>query len=877
MLIIFSFLAAAILLGAMGEPPLLGGAVGALLAWVHHLSQRVQRLEQAQRHAAPVAQAVAPPAPVTVVKPASPQPPTAETEPKPLPPAIVPAPVYQPPESNVLDKAFASAWGWFTGGNPFVRVGIILLFIGVVFLLRYSLEKGLLPVELRLLGAATGAFALLGYGWKLRHRTGAYGLILQAGGVGLLYLTVFAAFSLYNLLPALPAFSLLLLTVIAATVLALKQDSLPLAAFAATGGFLAPLLTSTGSNNAIGLFSFYALLNAGIVAVAWFKAWRPLNLLGFMFTFVIATLWGWFSYQTENFTTTEPFLVLFFLFYVAIAILFATRSPVNFKDKVDSTLVFGTPILGFLMQTALVHEFEYGIALSAAAIGVFYLLLCGGLRRYFDPKQPLLAETFLALGVVFLTLAVPLTVDGMKTAAAWAVEGVGILWVSIRQHQMARRLFAVVLQYASLLALLSVAIPFSIQDVSGKMAFLNGEFLSVLLVSAAMLVSSRLLSGSFNGKHGFEQTIATTLFFTALLFLSLLFEKQIGDFSQHRYLTALHLGYATLISIGLMVMSRFGEWPLLRYTLPLALLLITLATLNTLGKNESIVTGWDGLGWLSAFATLYLASFALQQRGWFDDLLHFTHTALLWLGFAVLSHELSVQVQTLVNPGSTWDVASMPLVGMAILAWLIAGKHWPIPDYKTTLLHYVAFPLAGILGLWVLLSLRSNGVTPPIPWMPLLNPLDTVTLIIACLFWRLYWHPEIAQCPTNTQVLRYVGVGLVFLWANTLILRAQHHWNGLAWEFPDLLLQPSTQTLIAIAWTLGGMALAWQANRLGKRKLWVFGAALLGAVVLKLFVVDFAASGTLARIVSFLSVGVLLLFIGYLAPLPPAEQPQEPS
>ena len=68
------------------------------------------------------------------------------------------------------------------------------------------------------------------------------------------------------------------------------------------------------------------------------------------------------------------------------------------------------------------------------------------------------------------------------------------------------------------------------------------------------------------------------------------------------------------------------------------------------------------------------------------------------------------------------------------------------------------------------------------------------------------------------------------------------------------------------------MALTWQANRLGKRKLWVFGAVLLGAVVLKLFVVDFAASGTVARIVSFLSVGVLLLFIGYLAPLPPAEQ-----
>ncbi len=108
-----------------------------------------------------------------------------------------------------------------------------------------------------------------------------------------------------------------------------------------------------------------------------------------------------------------------------------------------------------------------------------------------------------------------------------------------------------------------------------------------------------------------------------------------------------------------------------------------------------------------------------------------------------------------------------------------------------------------------------------------------------------------------------------------LVLRAQHHWNGLAWEFPDLLLTPSTQTLLAILWAVSGMALVWLGNRQGKRKQWTAGASLLGLVVLKLFVVDFSSAGTIARIVSFLSVGVLLLFIGYLAPLPPVETAEE--
>jgi uncharacterized membrane protein len=198
--------------------------------------------------------------------------------PKPVPnlqPSPEPIQQRKPPEENFIDKALAGTWGWLVGGNPFVRAGIVLLFFGVVFLLRYSLEQNLVPVELRLAGAAAGAATL-----------------------------------------------------------AVLQNSLPLAAFA-VGGFLAPLLTSSGSNNYIGLFSFYAILNAGIVGIAWFKSWRILNLLGFGFTFVIASLWGWNSYQPENFTTVEPFLIVFFLFYVAIAVLFATRTPVSFKDKVD--------------------------------------------------------------------------------------------------------------------------------------------------------------------------------------------------------------------------------------------------------------------------------------------------------------------------------------------------------------------------------------------------------------------------------------------------------------------------------------------------------------------------------------------------------------
>mgnify|MGYP006379157189 FL=1 len=77
------------------------------------------------------------------------------------------------------------------------------------------------------------------------------------------------------------------------------------------------------------LFSFYALLDVGIVIIAWYKAWRPLNVLAFLFTFAIGTFWGVTRYVPEQFASTEPFLILFFLMFVAIAVLFAwRRAPV---------------------------------------------------------------------------------------------------------------------------------------------------------------------------------------------------------------------------------------------------------------------------------------------------------------------------------------------------------------------------------------------------------------------------------------------------------------------------------------------------------------------------------------------------------------------
>src|SRR5690606_3939460 len=180
--------------------------------------------------------------------------------------------------------------------------------------------------------------------------------------------TIYASFAIYELLPAGVAFTFLFAVTAAGATLAVLQDARWLAVLGIVGGFLAPVLTSSDTGNHVVLFSYYAVLDLAIFGIAWFRAWRELNLLGFFFTFAIGTLWGFDAYRPELLASTLPFLVLFVTLYILIPVLFASRSRPELKGFVDGTLVFGTPLVGFALQAQLVGHTRYGLAISALAL-----------------------------------------------------------------------------------------------------------------------------------------------------------------------------------------------------------------------------------------------------------------------------------------------------------------------------------------------------------------------------------------------------------------------------------------------------------------------------------------------------------------------------
>ncbi|WP_219114926.1 DUF2339 domain-containing protein [Janthinobacterium sp. UMAB-56] len=379
------------------------------------------------------------------------------------------------------DGLFAKAKNWLFTGNLVAKLGLLILFLGVSFLLKYVSAQVTLPIELRLAGIALADIALLAWAWRIRLNRPGISLPLQGTALAILMLVTFGAFRLYELIPAGLAFAVLFVLTAFTCLLAVLQNAVWLAVFGIVGGFAVPLLVSTGSGNHIGLFSYYALLNAGVFAIALKRAWRVLNVLSFGFTFVVATTWGLLRYTPEHYLSTQLFLILFVLFYIGIAIAYCARQAPRLKHYVDGTLVFGTPLAAMGLQYGLVRHFHFGLAFSALLAGLCYTGLAVALWRRVGFR--LLAEAFLALGIVFGTLAIPFALDGRWTSAAWALEGAGIVWVGLRQRQTLAWAFGLLVQAAAWIAFLV-----AMQELDTATALHANIWLGCALLAAAALV-----------------------------------------------------------------------------------------------------------------------------------------------------------------------------------------------------------------------------------------------------------------------------------------------------------------------------------------------------------------------------------------------------
>ena len=921
--------------------------------------------------------------------------PTAMAAPTPTPPrsvvtasataSEVPSPAERededaaPRRPSPIEQAIEAAKAWLTGGNTVARVGLLVLFIGVAFLLRYVAEHTSVPIEWRLAGVALAGLALLVFGWRLRISRPGYAITLQGGAVGILYLTVFAALKLYDVLPPLPAFALLAALAVLSGALAIAQNARALAALGATGGFLAPILVSTGSGRIELLLAYYMLLNLGVLGIAWFRAWRELNWIGFAFTFGVFGFWVAQRYVPEQYLLAQGFLAAFWLLFLGVSMLYALRQPQQSRGIFDTTLMFALPLAAFGIQSRLTEGLQLAVAAVVAAGA--YLISSAALLRRGEKALRLLTEASFGVGVAFLTLAVPLAASAQWTAAAWALEGLALLWVGTRQRRLLPIVAGLVLHLAGAVALfraigshdISLDAQFSgltlnllvfaltafasgwllakedAQDALAPHAtelmdrapwvlrLLGWAWVAALLwqplpspwyvlawcAAAVALVAYRrgstedalhpdwlagvaftvlawlaaeksAVNGELLTTTGLRLAVAVTAAAAAWLSLSgsrlqrnvsaglltlglvswltaLLVEtwQRVDD-----PMAAVQIGLLIVVLTGMMLYGLAQRlqwsWPIRLSWIQFAAHIVIAAAViaSAMGNGQRPSEHYGAIVWPVAWTLFYLRLHWEDRAGVrapYPDLLH---VAGLWLLTAMVASELALQVDRIAGDGWYFAIwGGVPAV--ALWLQLQFKLRWPMRAAPFAYAKICAPGLAAFLLGWILVaSVRTSGDPTPLPYIPLLNPLDAATLL--ALFAMLRWHLEDHRVDWQKPARAALGAG-AFIALNAAALRGVHFLAGVPWNAHDLGKSLLVQAVLSLLWTGAAMGLMVLGHRRTLRLLWLVGAGLLGAVVLKLFLVDLSGQGTIERIVSFVGVGVLILVIGYLAPVPPSQ------
>ncbi|WP_169798104.1 DUF2339 domain-containing protein [Moraxella oblonga] len=876
---------------------------------------------------------------------------------------------------------------WFGKGNPILKVGIALLFLGLAFLLKLASHYIETPIWLRYLAVGVSGLVATGVGLRLTQKRREYGLILQGFGLAVMYLTTLASLKLAHLLSPTTAFVLMVLAVVAKIALAVRQDAKILAQIALIGGLATPLLTATGSNNYLALFTYLAVLNTGIAVIANWRAWRSLNAISVVGTFALAFLWqgglddgqrlgAWFassvfgvyhlvlygymvcaysrtctSEQLPSLANDAPLAVIF-EHYI--------KSGLQ-AGKVDAGVLFGSAFAGFLfLYNAVTLLGDKTTMLVAWGLAGLYAVFAFITKTDKD-NEPTLAYALWLLVGLFVALGVGLGFDDNLAIGLWALQGALVYAFGLRQKAVQVRCFAL------LLFVLSAVLWFGEYHGSyGEHILAGNGYGSLWQVLAGFLVYGLWSNwqGETNSAHwetGAQNTGLGLTLTHALILPSLWFNELVTTWVLIVGLILLGVwAYRTYHKVVAVFAPVACAWTLIYaidllnnigiVSLSAGLAILILAGALHLNphqnksphqhKPSSLLTSSGVLVILFGLIGLMAGFGSLLENRIIDNNLHFGWS--LWASFAVLTafiklakvalkrhwHALAVislgfeplMALTLINAilesSTTLALAALGVASAILGAIIIASQAlrplWVSRVHFANLaivlmvasLMLVQSPLTALSHLWGVASLAVLGAVLFVPYfgrfdkaygqwdvlsclsvasvwlvdvavsqpvaigsrLPLINAVDMVQVGLGALFIKAL---NTQAMSVYRSLLIKAGAVLVWLCVSAVVVRTWHFYGGVAWDFGVLFGDFGIQTSLSLLWAVMGIGLMMAGTKRQARSLWVVGVSLIGVVVVKLFLVDLGNSGGVARIVSFIGVGLGLLLVGWFAPVPP--------
>lgn len=326
------------------------------------------------------------------------------------------------PAGASMEFAVASQW--------LLRVGILILVVGVGFFLRYSIEHDLISKGGRVALATITGLGMLVAGTRLLGRKyHIFGQGLMGGGLAILYFAVYAAANFYHLIEPTPAFVLMGLVTVVAGGIAVRFNSPLVAVLGIIGGYGTPIMLSAGTVNFLGLYGYMLVLGCGVLGMCYWKNWPLVNYLSFFATYTLFFA-SMRDYDVTHFGEVMPFLISFFVLFSTMAFLFkiVNQSKSNLLDLIalliNAAVFYGVSFN--LVEEMYGRQWVAVVTLALAAFYSIHVFYC--LQRKLVDRE--LIVSFIGLAAFFLAVTMPLVFSREWVTVSWAIQAFVLLWVA---------------------------------------------------------------------------------------------------------------------------------------------------------------------------------------------------------------------------------------------------------------------------------------------------------------------------------------------------------------------------------------------------------------------------------------------------------------
>ena len=508
-------------------------------------------------------------------------------------------------------------WELVLGGNWLARVGALALIVGTAFFLKLAFDNDWIGETERVLLGVVGGLALVGAGEYWRQRYAIYSQALAGGGIAILYVSVFAAYSFYDLIATYPAIGVLALISVGAAALALRHESTSLAILGIAGAFLAPFVigafdeaSAQGAGPGYDIVVYVLLVDVLVLALSTFRNWRWFTLLTLVASLASVAAWLDYSGPDVDPIVSQAFLTGVFLIFVAATTLYHViwrRVPQAFDH---SLMVLNAGAYLALTYATLSDDFRAWMGLFALGLSLFYVLL-GAVALRQGREQNYLALMALGIAAVMLAVAAPVQLGGPWFGAAWAVQGVLLIWLSFRLGRVRTRLSGYLALALGAGWLLFVGTPMAITEYLTP--FANTYAPSFAMATAALYAAALVLRRNGGALHYREEAASGVMIIGGNVMLAALFATQLGS-------TWLPIAWSVQALAMLWLWRAWGLWEM-RWSgcALLAVVAVRLVAGETAIDTDEFRAFLNGrmLAFACGIAALYAAAVIL--RGRMDD------------------------------------------------------------------------------------------------------------------------------------------------------------------------------------------------------------------------------------------------------------------